>query len=143
MPLPRTLPELRQFATRVNATKYAHIPAAAIPKPTFNDTTANGLTNAIIYDLVHVWGGAAYRINNGATYDGKKGVYRAGVTRRGIPDIIGVVGGRFIGIEVKIGTDRQSAHQREVENEITQAGGFYFIAKTYTDYAGKIAAALG
>ena len=141
MPLPTSLAELRQFAKKHNLTKYAHIPASAIPTTTFTDKNANGLTNAIIYDLVHVRGGAAYRINNGATYDKARGVYRAGVTKRGVPDIIGVLDGRFIGIEVKIGTDRQSVYQREVENEIRAAGGVYFIAKTYDDYAARINAA--
>lgn len=141
MPLPLTLRELRQFAKTHNATKYANIPSHAQPTTTFNETTANGLTNTIIWDIVNVRGGAAYRINNGATYDKARGVYRAGVTKRGVPDIIGVLDGRFIGIEVKIGTDRQSEYQREIEREINAAGGVYFIAKTYDDYAARITAA--
>ena len=47
--------------------------------------------------------------------------------------------GRFIGIEVKIGKDRQSADQKEIEREINDAGGVYFIAKSYDDYLNKIA----
>jgi hypothetical protein len=113
-----------------------------LPVTTFTDKTANGLTNAIIYDIMHVRGGAAYRINNGATYDRAKNIYRAGVTKRGVPDIIAVVDGRFIGIEVKIGADRQSSHQREVEAEINAARGVYFIAKTYEEYVSSLAAAL-
>ena len=72
-------------------------------------------------------------------YDRKKGVYRKGVQRRGVPDIIGIINGRFIGIEVKIGKDRQSADQKEIEREINDAGGVYFIAKSYDDYLNKIA----
>ena len=93
---PTSLAELRQFAKKHNATKYANIPESAIPTTTFTDKNANGLTNAIIYDIVNVRGGAAYRINNGATYDKARNVYRAGVTKRGVPDIIGVFDGRFI-----------------------------------------------
>jgi hypothetical protein len=135
---PSTLAELRQFAKIHNATKYPNVPTAALPATAFTDKTANGLTNAIIYDIQHVRGGAAYRINNGATYDRAKNIYRAGVTKRGVPDIIGVLDGRFIGIEVKIGTDRQSSHQREVEVEINAAGGVYFIAKTYEGYVASL-----
>ena len=69
----------------------------------------------------------------------KKRVYRAGVQRKGVPDIIGIIDGRFIGIEVKIGADRQSADQKEIEKEIGEAGGVYFIAKSYDDYLEKIA----
>ena len=54
-------------------------------------------------------------------------------------DIIGIINGRFYGIEVKIGRDRQSANQKEVEREIIEAGGVYFIAKSYDDYLEKIA----
>jgi hypothetical protein len=118
------------------------VPTSALPVTTFTDKTANGLTNAIIYDIVNVCGGAAYRINNGATYDRAKNIYRAGVTKRGVPDIIAVVDGRFIGIEVKIGADRQSSHQREVEAEINAARGVYFIAKTYEEYVSSLAASL-
>ena len=142
MPSPTTLAELRQFAKIHNQARYPNVPTSALPATTFTDKTANGLTNAIIYDIVNVCGGAAYRINNGATYDRAKNIYRAGVTKRGVPDIIAVVDGRFIGIEVKIGADRQSSHQREVEAEINGAGGVYFIAKTYEEYVGSLAAAL-
>ncbi len=142
MPSPTTLAELRQFAKIHNQARYPNVPTSALPVTTFTDKTANGLTNAIIYDIMHVRGGAAYRINNGATYDRAKNIYRAGVTKRGVPDIIGVLGGRFIGIEVKIGADRQSSHQREVEAEINAARGVYFIAKTYEQYVSSLAASL-
>ena len=52
--------------------------------------------------------------------------------------IIGIIDGRFFGIEVKIGKDRQSADQKEIEKEINAAGGVYFIAKSYDDYLSKI-----
>jgi len=61
------------------------------------------------------------------------------VQRKGVPDIIGIIDGRFIGIEVKIGADRQSADQKEIEKEINAVGGVYFIAKSYDDYLEKIA----
>jgi Holliday junction resolvase len=68
-------------------------------------------------------------------------VYRKGVQRKGIPDIIGIINGTFYGIEVKIGKDRQSADQKEIEQEINAAGGVYFIAKSYDDYLNKLTAA--
>lgn len=137
---PTTLAELRQFAKIHNATKYPNVPTSALPQTTFTDKTANGLTNAIIFDIQHVRGGAAYRINNGATYDRAKNIYRAGVVKRGVPDIVAIIAGQFVGIEVKIGSDRQSSHQREVEGEITAAGGVYFIAKTYEQYVVSLTA---
>ena len=118
--------------------RYTKPPRRPIQSQRFKDTTANDLTKTIIWDMYHVRGGAAYRINNGAVYDKKRNVYRKGVQRKGIPDIIGIIDGKFYGIEVKIGKDRQSADQKEIEKEINDSGGVYFIAKSYDDYLSKI-----
>jgi len=137
--IPKNLKELAKLANQLNAEKHPDIPPHVLVRKKFSDTTANELTKTIIWDMYHVREGVAYRINNGAVYDRKKGVYRKGVQRRGIPDIIGIINGRFFGIEVKIGKDRQSADQKEIEKEIGDAGGVYFIAKSYDDYLNKIA----
>lgn len=136
--IPKNLKELSKLANELNAKKHPDLPAFALVKKAFKDATANELTKTIIFDLYWVREGVGYRINNGAIYDVKRQVYRKGVQRKGIPDIIGIINGRFIGIEVKIGRDRQSADQKEIEKEITEAGGVYFIAKSYDDYLEKI-----
>lgn len=138
MDIPKNLKDLAKLADKLNAEKHPDLPPFALVKKKFTDTTANELTKTIIFDMYWVRGGVAYRINNGATYDQKLKTYRKGVQRRGIPDIIGIINGRFFGIEVKIGQDRQSTYQKEIEEEINNAGGVYFIAKTYDDYLQKI-----
>jgi hypothetical protein len=137
--IPKNLKELSKLANELKAEKHPDVPSFALVKKAFKDATANELTKTIIFDMYWVREGLAYRINNGAIYDTKRQVYRKGVQRKGIPDIIGIINGRFIGIEVKIGRDRQSADQKEVEREINEAGGVYFIAKSYDDYLEKIA----
>ena len=137
--IPKNLKELGKLADQLNAEKHPLLPPHALVKKRFKDTTANELTKTIIWDMYHVRQGVAYRINNGAVYDVKKKVYRKGVQRKGVPDIIGIIDGRFFGIEVKIGADRQSADQKEIEREINDAGGVYFVAKSYDDYLAKIA----
>ncbi len=137
--IPKNLKELGKLADQLNAEKHPLLPPHALVKKRFKDTTANDLTKTIIWDMYHIRGGVAYRINNGATYDARKKVYRAGVQRKGIPDIIGIIDGRFFGIEVKIGKDRQSADQKIIEQEINDVGGVYFVAKSYDDYLNKIA----
>ena len=139
MEVPKNLKELAGLANKLNEEKHPLLPPHVLVKKRFKDTTANELTKTIIWDMYHVREGVASRINNGAVYDRKKGVYRKGVQRKGVPDIIGIINGRFFGIEVKIGKDRQSADQKEVEKEIQAAGGVYFIAKSYDDYLNKIA----
>jgi len=136
--IPKNLKELSKLANELKAEKHPDVPSFALVKKAFKDATANELTKTIIFDMYWVREGLAYRINNGAIYDTKRQVYRKGVQRKGIPDIIGIINGRFIGIEVKIGRDRQSADQKEVEREINEAGGVYFIAKSYDDYLEKI-----
>lgn len=136
--IPKNIKELGKLADQLKAEKHPDIPPHVLVRKKFSDTTANDLTKTIIYDMYWVRGGAAYRINNGAVFDRKKNVYRKGIQRKGIPDIIGIINGRFIGIEVKIGRDRQSADQREIEREINDSGGVYFIAKSYDDYLDKI-----
>lgn len=138
MDIPKNLKDLAKLADKLQAEKHPDLPPFALVKKKFTDTTANELTKTIIFDMYWVRGGVAYRINNGATYDQKLKTYRKGVQRRGIPDIIGIINGRFFGIEVKIGQDRQSTYQKEIEQEINNAGGVYFIAKTYDDYLQKI-----
>lgn len=138
MQIPKNLKELSELATKLKMEKHPDFPPHALVKKRFKDTTANELTKTIIWDMYHVREGVAYRINNGAVYDKKRGVYRAGVQKKGVPDIIGIINGRFIGIEVKIGKDRQSADQKLIEKEINAAGGVYFIAKSYDDYLSKI-----
>lgn len=135
--LPTNLKELNEFAMQWKEAKTS-LPKYAIVKPSFKDSSANELTKSVVWDFVNVRGGAAYRINNGAVYDAKRKAYRKGSVRRGVPDIIGVLDGHFFGIEIKYGNDRQSADQRTVELEINEAGGSYFIVRTYQDYLNKL-----
>jgi len=94
---------------------------------------ANALTDAVI-TYIKLKGGIAYRINNMGVYDAKLGKFRTSGTKKGIPDIIGIHKGRFIGVEIKIGKDRQSDDQKLREQEIIKAGGYYYIAKEFDSF---------
>ena len=135
--VPTNIKELNEFALKWKI-ENTDLPAYAVVKPSYSDKSANDLTKSVVFDLTTVRGGTAYRINNGAVYDAKRKAYRKGSVRKGVPDIIGVVNGYFIGVEIKFGRDKQSADQRTVQLEIEAAGGYYFIAKTYEDYLNKI-----
>jgi len=52
---------------------------------------------------------------------------------RGIPDIILIKGGRFIGIEVKNKTGKLSPHQADFARECVKNGGDYIVAKSIDD----------
>lgn len=102
----------------------------------WEDETANGLTRAII-DFFHYVGGHFTRVNVMGTprkrTDGSM-FFTPSTTREGTADIIGVFRGRYVAIEVKIGLDRQSKDQIEVQREIENAGGVYIIAKTFPQF---------
>lgn len=54
-------------------------------------------------------------------------------TRQGIPDIIIVSQGRFIGLEVKTRTNHQSEAQKEFEGDLQSNGGKYFVVRSIED----------
>lgn len=101
----------------------------------YNDSTANGLTKAII-DFIRFTGGDAQRINTTGTMRRVNGTMKwthSGV-RRGTADIHAIVNGRAVSIEIKIGKDRMSAHQSKERERIIHAGGLYFVATSMPDF---------
>lgn len=112
--------------------------------PKYDTSTTNGLTKAII-DLIDLLGGWATRISVEGRVIAKKrtshGVYGAthgedqiripSSVKIGTADIHGVLCGRHMSIEVKVGRDRQSEEQVKVQQRITAAGGVYIIARDF------------
>jgi len=116
--------------------------------PKITDRTANGLTRCII-DFLNLSGWQAERINcTGRIIDTRKtytdvcgftrtiGNVKYGKTsgQRGTADISATIKGRSVKIEVKIGADKQSQTQKEYEQSIIKAGGFYFIARNFQNF---------
>jgi hypothetical protein len=81
-----------------------------------------------------------YRNNSGAMnteHNGKRRFFRFGAV--GSPDIVAVIRGCYLGIEVK-GTDgRQSEAQRDFQERLERAGGFYILATTIDQVEQQIA----
>jgi len=53
--------------------------------------------------------------------------------RPGVPDIVVIMKGRFIGLEVKTPKGRQSEAQEKAQNQIQRAGGEYYIVRSISD----------
>jgi hypothetical protein len=66
-----------------------------------------------------------YRNNSGGFKDSQNHFYRFGAL--GSPDIIAVIGGKYIGIEVKGSDGKQSEYQQRFELELVRAGGMYIL----------------
>jgi len=52
-----------------------------------------------------------------------KGRWIPGTTKTGTPDILWILHGVFLGIEIKIGKDRLSGKQMLVQSKIQESGG--------------------
>ena len=54
-------------------------------------------------------------------------------TTNGVPDIIAVIDGRFIGLEFKTYRGKQSEDQKIFQKRLEAAGGLYFIIRSVAD----------
>lgn len=132
---------LRQLHIDRSRVTHPNLPEAVRVPGKYNDKTANGLTKCIVAYITFM-GGFATRVSTtgqmrptGKTevFAGKlKWVY--GTTKRGTPDILCVLNGKQLAIEVKIGKDKQSPAQIEVEKQINAAGGHYWIARDFQSF---------
>jgi len=57
---------------------------------------------------------------------------------KGSSDILACIGGRFVGVEVKVGRDRQHPEQAKFERAIVNAGGVYILARSVDDVASRL-----
>jgi hypothetical protein len=84
----------------------------------------------LAYRKVFFW-----RQNTAPTFDRASQTYRAmpKYAMRGVPDIIAIKGGQFIGLEVKTATGRLSADQKTFEAYSKQAGAQYHVVRSIND----------
>ena len=96
--------------------------------------TANALTESVLKYL-NIKGFLAWRQNNGGIYDPTKKVFRANSSYRGVSDIIAIEPktGRFWGIEIKIGKDKQSVFQTVFQKDVEKRNGKYLVVKSLDD----------
>lgn len=123
------------------------IPKDYVPKTTYTDKTANGLTKCIVHWL-NLNGWQAERISTTGRYiDNSKivtdvlgnrkkigsGKYIKGNGTNGSADISATIKGRSIKWEVKM-KDKQSEAQKKYQESIEKAGGFYFIVHNFDEF---------
>lgn len=99
-------------------------------------TPANKLTAKVIKKLTEA-GVFFWRQNNLPIFDPKLnsgyGAYRSHSGMKGVPDIICIIHGQFVGIEIKAGNDRMSEHQILFKKRCVRNGGKYLIVKKPED----------
>lgn len=94
---------------------------------------ANDLTAEVVQHIRKL-GGWATRVNVSGFYDPEKGFWRRGVTDPGTPDVLAVLNGQFIGIDVKTGTDRLRLEQKQTSRLIQNAKGIFIVARTLEQF---------
>lgn len=95
--------------------------------------TANQITANIIRVVNFQPKCCAARVNTMGVFDVKEQKWKKTGSTNGVEDVICIVRGRYVGIEVKAGTDTQKPSQQVRQFEVERAGGIYFIARS-TDH---------
>ena len=98
-------------------------------------TETNKLTQSVISFLASK-GHFVSRIQSQGQYHPKRGMWIKSKVRRGIGDIIACINGKFVMIEIKVGSDKQSVYQKQVEKDVNKAGGYYWIVKGFGEFLG-------
>jgi hypothetical protein len=129
---------LQELAKADNRKRHPDFPDSFRPAKEYKTTTANGLTKAVV-DFLNFSGHFATRINNQGTWVSDKfkkggGFYRPSTQVKGIADIDALIKGYKVAIEIKIGADRQSPAQKEYQERIERAGGYYWIVKDFDSF---------
>ncbi len=94
------------------------------------------IQRAIMHAIGALHGALVWRNNVGAARTAGGRVVRFGTP--GSPDIMAIVGGRFVGIEVKSRRGKLSTRQRRWRAACEAAGGVYIVARCVDDVQGVI-----
>jgi hypothetical protein len=129
---PDSVKQLEQLSYDADCRKHPSVDPRFIAKRSYRDDSANSLTRCIT-DYIKISNGFASRVNVSGTWRPGLNKYTYSTTRRGLSDIVGTWQGLSLYIEVKASKgDRQSDDQRKVEQEVTAAGAYYYLAHDFT-----------
>jgi hypothetical protein len=130
---PEAVRELERLADDQARRKYPNMKPEHLAPRKFRDDSANSLTGCIV-QYVTLKGGFASRINSTGVFRQKLGKYTSGTQKRGIADVLATFKGLSLHIEVKHGKDSQSEAQKKIESEVKRSGGFYYLARNFSDF---------
>jgi Holliday junction resolvase len=120
--------------------RYDHIKGYVYDEPKPRAKRTKTPTNSLTAQITHYVesrGGYAMRINVGGLYREDIGGYIKSGATVGVPDLIAVFDGLYIGIEVKTGRDQQSEAQKKVQEQTRKAGGVYLIARDFDSFKAE------
>ena len=92
----------------------------------------NLIQNAIM-DYLSIRNVFHWRNNTTPIYDPTRHCFRKMNSKKGVPDIICIIKGRFVGIEVKTDKGKQNPDQKKFEIDCLNNGGVYCLARSIDD----------
>ena len=108
-----------------NGVPWEHVEKKKVTKE-IHDT--NGITKLILDYLRYVYGSSSIRrISSEGKY--RKGVGFIPSSNKGMSDIEGIIYGKFLSLEVKVGKDTIRESQLKRKSEIEKDGGIYYLCK--------------
>lgn len=114
--------------------RYKNVPEhARVPYSGYNDRSANSLTK-MVQDFMKWNSHMCTRMQSQGQWDQRLGIFRRGTVTRGAPDLIGIINGTSVHLEIKYGKDKQSTHQQSFQQMVERSGGKYFIVKTWPEF---------
>ena len=128
------LQDLCQLADFRKAERSPNFPAKYIPRSNYSDRDANGLTRCIV-DYLNFSGHFATRLQSTGTYRDDLNKFVPSQQRAGMPDVLAVVDGRALFVEVKVGRDTLSQPQKQTITTLEQAGAWVYVAHSFEGFA--------
>lgn len=97
--------------------------------------TEKEIEHGILHFLNAFLGVRAYKIQTTGVYDANRGCFRkrGKYVRKGMSDIIGIVEGRFLAIEVKSENGTLTPDQKSFILDVNESGGIAFVARSIQD----------
>jgi hypothetical protein len=127
------LRELSDLQHSVKTQKYSNVPTYAMSRTKFEDKTTNGLTTCVLRWL-QLNEHYCSRIQSQGQYNQTLGRFIKSTVRRGIGDIMAVIAGRTIMIEIKTGRDKLSLDQIKTRQEVENSGGVYLEVRDFATF---------
>lgn len=124
---------LRGIKLKDNIRKYPTVPHSALPKPKYNDSTANGLT-ACIKDFIELCGGVANRVNSQGNWKAGKWIKSGSTVGAADLNIVLPKSGKSLQVEIKMPGDKLRPAQITQMEKVRAAGGLYFVAHSFQQF---------
>ncbi len=125
---------LAHLCQLADAHKAAKHPAFPYPvKSKYSDRDANGLTKCVV-DYCNLSGHFATRLASTGTFRADLQKFVASQQRAGLPDILAVVEGRAVFVEVKAGKDQLSEKQKDTIRALEKSGASVYVAHSFAGF---------